>query len=92
MSQRFPQNREILVQERNRPDQLRNEFTRTWHGFFEQIYRRFNTVDGTAAIVTADLGAASAGYVQAEQQAQTTLINELKAKVNEIQAALKKFS
>lgn len=36
----------------------------------------------TAPVVTADLAAASVGYVQAELQAAVALVNELKATVN----------
>ena len=64
-------------------------FSRIWLGFFNQIYKRLTSAEAVTTVSTADVGAAGAAYSQAYANQQTALINELKAKVNELLATLK---
>ena len=85
---KFPQNRGVTE---SRGDGERGgSFSRVWHGFLEQIYKRLKAAEDVAAVTTADIGAAGAAYNQTYANQQTALINELKAKVNELLTALEK--
>ncbi len=83
MALEFPKNQDVF------DARVSNTFGRIWLGFFEAVYRKFRAVDALTNISTADMGAAGGAYSQTEMQKQNDLINELKAKVNALQAAIK---
>lgn len=90
---KFPQNIDVFGgrSDAERANSLNgNRFSRVWHGFFEKMSRRMQAAEDVASISTADVGAAGGAYNQTYADQQTALINELKAKVNELLVALEK--
>ena len=88
MALKFPQNQDVI--EQSTLGRARgNAFGRVWHGFFEAVYRKFSAVEGATQITASDVASAGASYDQAYAQSQSDMINELKAKVNALQGALK---
>ena len=89
---KFPQNIDILhsgPQSDLRTRAGERGFSRIWLGFFNQMHKRLTSAEAVATISTADVGAAGAAYSQVYANEQTAMINELKAKVNELLATLK---
>lgn len=90
---KFPANRGVMndTGARGQGERANNStLSRVWHGFLEQIYKRLSAAEEVASISTADVGSAGAAYNQTYANQQTALINELKAKVNELLTALEK--
>ena len=83
MALQFPQNRDVI------DVRSPNTFSRLWLGFLEAVYKRVSAAEAVTAISTADVGVAGGTYSQSYADEQTALINELKAKVNELQATFR---
>lgn len=82
---KFPDNRAVTQPSGNRTFSGEPEiaFSSQWHKFFVTLFRRLGT-DEVTAISTADIAAAGGVYSQAHTDTIVALLNEVKAKQNEI--------
>jgi hypothetical protein len=83
---KFPDNRAVTQPSGNRTfsGEPEDAFSSQWHKFFVTLFRRLGGMDGVTAISTADIAAAGGAYSQAHTDTIVALLNEVKAKQNEI--------